>query len=171
MAGSGEDVLIRPGVEADLAAITAIYNHYVVHTHVTFDLEPFAVEQRRDWWARFRPEGPYRLLVLESADVLCGFAYSGRVRAKPAYDPSIETTIYVHHELAGRGLGLKLYSALFEALRGENLHRAYAGIAQPNLASVALHRRLGFESIGTWHEVGYKFDRYWDVQWFEKPLQ
>lgn len=79
-------------------------------------------------------------------------------------------SVYCAPEAAGRGIGTLLYTALFEALAGEDLHRAYAGIALPNEASVRLHDRFGFRHLGTYEEVGRKFDRYWDVAWYEKKL-
>ncbi|GAA3789195.1 hypothetical protein GCM10022206_31330 [Streptomyces chiangmaiensis] len=82
----------------------------------------------------------------------------------------MEVTVYLAPRATGRGVGTRLYSALFASLTGENLHRAYAGVAQPNEASVRLHERFGFRHIGTYREVGYKFGRYWDVAWYEKEL-
>jgi phosphinothricin acetyltransferase len=91
---------------------------------------------------------------------------------KPAYDTSVEVTIYLAPDAGGCGVGTRLYKALFEALADEDLHRAYAGIAQPerNEASVRLHERFGFRHVGTYREVGRKFGRYWDVAWYEKEL-
>ena len=104
-----------------------------------------------------------------SAGVL-GYATSSPFRPKPAYSTSVEVSVYCAPEAAGRGIGTLLYKALFEALEGEDLHRAYAGIAQPNEASARLHARFGFRHIGTYEEVGRKFGRYWDVAWYEKKL-
>ena len=72
--------------------------------------------------------------------------------------------------IALKRVGTRLYTALFACLKGEDLHRAYAGIVLPNPASLALHARFGFEPIGVYREVGRKFGRYWDVQWFERSL-
>jgi phosphinothricin acetyltransferase len=99
-----------------------------------------------------------------------GFATSGQLRSRPAYDGSVEVTVYLHPDAGGHGIGSMLYQQLFTDLRGEGLHRAYAVIAQPNPASVALHRRFGFTDVGTMHEVGRKFDRWWDVLWMERPI-
>ncbi|MFQ5843947.1 MAG: GNAT family N-acetyltransferase, partial [Planctomycetota bacterium] len=99
-----------------------------------------------------------------------GYACSTPFRPKPAYRTSVETTVYVAPAATGRGVGGRLYQALFDALAGEELHRAYAGIVPPNPASVALHRRFGFHEVGVAREVGHKLGRYWDVAWFEKGL-
>ena len=163
---------IRPALPSDLPALVKIYNHYVTETHVTFDLHPLDVATRREWFDAFSGTGPHRLLVAEHASEVVGYASSSRFRKKPAYDSSVETTIYLHPERTGRGFGNALYSRLLDVLaREETVHRAYGGIAEPNPESVTLHRRLGFELAGTFREVGFKFGRYWDVSWYEKSLE
>jgi phosphinothricin acetyltransferase len=164
------DVVVRPGEERDLPALTALYNHYVEHTVVTFDTEPFTVEQRREWFAHYAPTGPHLLLVAELDGAVAGYATSSRFRVKPGYATSVETTVYCDPAATGRGLGTALYGALLDRLAGENLHRAYAGVALPNTASEALHRRFGFRELGTYLEVGRKHGRWVDVRWFERPL-
>jgi phosphinothricin acetyltransferase len=160
--------LIRPAVADDVPAIAAIYNHYVEHSHATFDLEPVSLENRRRWFANFATAGPFRLLVAERGGEVLGYAGSGRFREKAAYLTSVEMTVYLRPEAVGQGLGGRLYEALFERLSGEPIHRFYAGITQPNEASVALHRHFGFRDIGTYDEVGFKFERYWSVLWLER---
>ncbi|MGK5693190.1 N-acetyltransferase family protein [Streptomyces sp. URMC 128] len=166
------EVQVRPGVEADLEALTALYNHYVRETAITFDTALFTPEERRPWLLSHPVDGPYRLMVATDADSqeILGYATSSPFRAKPAYATSVETTVYVAPDAGRRGVGTLLYKALFEALSGEDLHRAYAGIAQPNEASTRLHERFGFRHVGTYREVGRKFGRYWDVAWYEKDL-
>ncbi|GAB3593211.1 GNAT family N-acetyltransferase [Angustibacter peucedani] len=163
-------VTVRPGVLDDLPALTAIYNHYVETSNATFDVAPFSVEQRRTWFDHYSPSGRHRLLVAERSGEVVGYATSSPLRPKPAYDTSVETTIYCREDVVGLGLGRQLYDALLTALDGEDLHRAYAGIALPNDASVALHEAMGFTVLGTYREVGRKFGRYWDVRWFERSL-
>ncbi|GGR62078.1 hypothetical protein GCM10010236_14100 [Streptomyces eurythermus] len=82
----------------------------------------------------------------------------------------METSVYVAPGAGRRGIGTLLYDALFKALAGQDVHRAYAGIAQPNEPSERLHARFGFRHVGTFREVGRKFGRYWDVAWYEKEL-
>jgi phosphinothricin acetyltransferase len=162
--------VIRPASEDDLEAINNIYNHYVAETHVTFDDEPMSMEARREWFTHYAPSGRHRVLVAMDDGQVAGYATSSRFRPKPGYLTSVETSIYLAADAVGRGTGSKLYAALFEALEGEDLHRAYAGIALPNPASVALHERFGFKRVAHFSEQGRKFGRYWDVDWFEKPL-
>lgn len=162
---------LRAAEEHDLAHLVHIYNHYVEHTHSTFDTQPVTVEERRPWFAQFSRTGPHRLLVAEMQGVAVGYATSSTFRAKPAYATSVETTVYLDSRFLGRGIGVALYGRLLELLESEpEVHRAVAGIALPNSASVALHERLGFVPVGTFHEIGLKFGEYWDVQWYERDL-
>jgi phosphinothricin acetyltransferase len=166
---TGAAVEVRAGRRDDLPALTEIYNHYVEHTHVTFDLEPFTVDQRGEWFDHYSDTGRHRLLVAVDGDEVLGYATSGRFRDKPAYAPSVETTVYCHPAAVGRRVGSALYAELFDVLSGEDVHRAFAGVALPNDSSLALHHRFGFTEVGTFREVGRKFGRWWDVQWLERP--
>ncbi|MFD9002020.1 GNAT family N-acetyltransferase [Streptomyces sp. NPDC059582] len=173
---------VRPGVEADLEALTELYNYYVRETPITFDTAAFTPEERRPWLLSHPEDGPHRLMVATETDLgaisqgseasqkILGYATSSPYRPKAAYSTSVEVTVYVAPHAGGRGVGTLLYEALFAALAGEDLHRAYAGIAQPNEASARLHERFGFRHVGTYREVGRKFGRYWDVAWYEKDL-
>lgn len=168
-----EEVQVRPGREDDLTALTDIYNHYVRETAITFDTAPFTPEERRPWLHSHPEDGPHRLLVARDArdpGTVLGYVTSSPFRAKPAYSTSVEVSVYLAPDAAGRGIGALLYRQLFEALAEEDVHRVYAGIALPNEPSVRLHARFGFRHIGTFAEVGRKFGRYGDVAWYEKPL-
>ncbi|MDH3265339.1 MAG: GNAT family N-acetyltransferase [Gammaproteobacteria bacterium] len=162
---------IRAAESGDLNRLVEIYNHYVTETHVTFDTEPFAVTERIHWFNQFAETGPYRLLVAMLDDDLVGYASSSMFKPKPAYSTSVETTIYLDNKLAGNGHGTQLYNRLIEDLTAEpSVHRAYGGVALPNESSIALHQKLGFTRVASYHEVGYKFAKYWDVDWFEKDV-
>jgi phosphinothricin acetyltransferase len=162
---------IRAGKPDDLNRLVEIYNHYVVNTHATFDTSELLPAQRAAWIGGFSSVGSYRLLVAEMDDRIIGYACSSRFKERPAYDTSVETTIYMAADEWGNGHGTELYSALIDRLNAEpSVHRAYGIIALPNDSSVALHEKLGFNLIGTCHEVGYKFGQYWDVGWFEKEM-
>jgi phosphinothricin acetyltransferase len=163
-------VEVRAAVEEDLEALNEIYNQYIAETHYTFDMEPYTMDARREWFSHYAGTGRYRLLVALHDDRVIGYASSSRFRPRAAYTPSIETSIYLAPEAVGRGAGTRLYSELFKALEGEDVHRALAGIGLPNPASIALHERFGFKRVGVFTEQGRKFDRYWDVAWYEKPL-
>lgn len=162
-------VTIREAKREDLPRLLEIYNHYVVETHITFDVEPVTLEKRTLWFEAFDTRGPHRLFVAEDDGVVAGYASSGTFRVKPAYRRSVETSIYLAPDCGGRGIGRSLYTHLLDVLDAEpEVHRAFGGVATPNDASIALHERCGFERAGTFAEVGFKFDRYWDVVWFER---
>jgi len=165
------EVHIRPAVRADLPRLTEIYNHYVIHTPITFDLEPYTVERRAAWFEQFALQGRYRLLAAEEGGQVIGYAGTTRFRVKPAYDTTVETTVYSRPESVGKGVGRMLYRALFDALAGEDIHRIVGGYALPNPASAKLHERFGFKPVGVFSENGFKFGRYWDVAWTERPLR
>ncbi|TQL21991.1 GNAT family N-acetyltransferase [Streptomyces sp. SLBN-134] len=172
MPSEHEEVQVRPGEEGDLGALTDLYNHYVRETAITFDTATFTPEERRPWLLSHPVDGPYRLMVATDTGSrrILGYATSSPFRPKPAYATSVETTVYVAPDAGRRGVGTLLYKTLFEALAGQDLHRAYAGVAQPNDASKRLHERFGFRHVGTYREVGRKFGRWWDVAWYEKEL-
>ena len=155
----------------DLPAITDIYNYYVVHTPITFDIEPFTPEQRAGWFDDHCDGRRSRLLVAEEDGQIVGYAGTGRFRAKQAYDTSVEATIYCAPGSTGRGTGTLLYRALFEAIAHEDINRILGGITLPNEPSLALHRRFGFKQVGVFTENGRKFGEYWDVAWVERGLR
>ena len=113
----------------------------------------------------------FEWLVIECDNVICGFAYANRHRARDAYRYSVDTSIYIRDDYQARGLGKLLYNALFESLRSLGFHSAYAGIALPNERSIALHKSVGFRHVGTFHEVGFKFAAWHDVSWWERRIQ
>lgn len=163
-----EQILIAPGSTVDLEAISGIYDHYVRTTAISFDLEPPTTAWRREWFERFGDRGRHRLLVARDGGEAIGYAASVPYRPRAAYGPSVETSVYVSPTHLGRGIGSALYGALLSELEREDVHRAYAGIAMPNAASVRLHERCGFRRAGYFTEQGRKFGRYWDVAWFER---
>jgi phosphinothricin acetyltransferase len=172
LARTMSDSVIRPAQQADYPAIVEIYNHYIVHSPATFDIEPYTPLSRRPWFDAFATSDRYKLFVAAAAGdgAVLGYAGSLRFRPKAAYEPTVETTLYLAPEAAGRGVGRRLYAALFEALEREDVHLVLAGITLPNPASVALHESCGFELMGVFKDVGRKFDRYWDVAWYQKLL-
>jgi phosphinothricin acetyltransferase len=163
-----EGITIAPATAAHLGAINDIYNHYVAASAVTFDTEPKSMAWRREWFARFEEQGRYRLLVATGEGGILGYTYSHGFRPRAAYEATVETSVYVAAEHVGRGVGSALALALVRELETEDVHRACAGIAMPNPASVRLHERLGYRRVGYFSEQGRKFGRYWDVSWYER---
>jgi phosphinothricin acetyltransferase len=163
-------LVVRHAEPQDHAAVLDIYNHYILHSHITFDVEPFELSERSAWFALFAKSGRCQLFVGEIASMIVGYACSTPFRPKPAYATSVETTVYVHPEHMGQGIGHRLYQPLLTALEGEDAHRAYAVIALPNAPSIRLHEAVGFHRVALLCEAGRKFDKYWDVSWYERPL-
>jgi phosphinothricin acetyltransferase len=164
------DIVIRRVEEGDLPALLAIYNHYVRETPVTFDIEPRTLEQRRAWFECFASAGRYQCFVAVKDGEPVGWASSHPYKERAGYLVTVETSIYLSPEVTALGLGRKLYTVLFEALAGEDIHRAIGGIVPPNPASVGLHESLGFRLAGTLTEVGRKFGRFWDVAVYQKSF-
>ncbi|HEX2015828.1 MAG TPA: GNAT family N-acetyltransferase [Solirubrobacteraceae bacterium] len=160
---------IRPAELADLGAVGEIYAHYVRHTFVTFDLEPPTPgDWRASWRAAQRDRHPW--WVAEAGNEVLGFLSTSAFRPKAAYRPTVETTIYLAPEAAGQGLGTALYEVGLPRLTELGFHRATAGIALPNPASVALHERMGFTLVGVFDEVGHKLGGWRDVGWWRRAL-
>ena len=167
----GDDVDVRPGHPGDLGGILQVYNHYVVNTACTFEVEPVNPSDREEWLAQHLGGGRHRIWVaVDGADQVAGWATTSGFRPRAAYATTVEASVYCAPSARGAGLGTRLYEALFGSIQGEDIARIVAGVTLPNLASVALHRKLGFRPVGVFTAVGRKFDRYWDVEWFERPL-
>jgi phosphinothricin acetyltransferase len=167
--GAAGEAAIRPASEGDLAGIAAIYAHYVEHSYATFDTERGTAEQwALKWAAAAEHDQPW--FVCERAGELEGYALAATFNPRPAYRFTVFTSIYVRPETVGRGLGRGLYQALLEELAGRGFHRAVAGITLPNERSIALHEALSFQLVGVLREVGYKFDVWHDVGWWDRAL-
>ncbi|MCU1678689.1 MAG: family acetyltransferase [Frankiales bacterium] len=156
---------MRPATVDDLDAVNDIYNFWIRTSAANFYVDDITPAARAAWFRELG--GRYRSVVAVDGAEVVGFAYSGKVRPRAAYDTSVEVTVYVADGHGRRGIGTLLYDGLFEALRGEDIHRLYAVIALPNDSSVALHERFGFRLAGLFSEQGRKFGRYWDVGWYE----
>ena len=170
MTDAAEGIAIEPAKNGDLPAILDILNHYVREDHCTFDTMPWSVAQKQAWFDSFGATGPHRLLVARRNKQIVGYAHSAPWRPKRAYDVTVETTIYVAPDARGSGLGRRLLARLLADLRGSGALRAVAGIAQPNPVSNHLHEALGYQTVGTFHRVGRKFEQDWDVTWFQRDI-
>jgi phosphinothricin acetyltransferase len=164
------DTTIRRAGLADLPALLDIYNHYVLNTPVTFDIEPRTLAQRREWFGQFSDGGRYQCFVPVRDGQALGWVCSARFKEKEAYATTIETSIYLAPGEGGKGLGRRLYETLFGAITGEDIHRIFAGTTLPNEASVNLHKAMGFRLVGVQPEVGRKFGKFWDVAQFFKDV-
>ena len=146
---------VRDAMPGDAAAINAIYNTYIVDSHVSFDTEPWS-EERRASWIGDRIEHGYPVLVAVEDGVVVGAAWSGPWRDKAAYRTTVESTVVLAEGVTRQGIGTHLYGVLLDRLRAAGFLVAIAIIALPNDASVALHARLGYREVGVLHGVGVK---------------
>jgi phosphinothricin acetyltransferase len=159
-------MIIRPVAARDAARIAEIYNLFILNTIVTFEEE--AVDAAEVSRRITEVTEKYPWLVAEVDGAVVGYAHASNWKSRCAFRNSVETTIYLHPEMVGKGQGEPLYRALLDDLRGLGLHAAIGGIALPNAASVRLHEKCGFRKIGEFVEVGFKFGKwinfgYWQL--------
>lgn len=159
---------IRFATPADAGSLAAIYNPYVTHTFITFEERPVDVGEMKRRIVDVSREGVW--LVAESQGRTEGYAYARPWHARSAYRHSVESTIYLHPDAMGHGLGTRLYQALLDELASRSVRRVVGVIALPNAASVALHERLGFEPAGRLPELGRKLGRWIDVGYWSRRL-
>lgn len=164
-------LIIRPATDQDLLGINDIYNYYVRSSHATFETNEWVIEQRMAWFKDYeRHQDLYKLFVATIEGEIVGFAYNAKYKEKPAYRTSSEVTVYLKHGTAPGGIGGALYKALFTALENAELHRFYAIVAMPNVASIRLHEKFGFKLVGQLDEVGYKYGKYHATAILEKQI-
>jgi phosphinothricin acetyltransferase len=166
-----EPVIIEPGSEDDLPAIVDILNYTIMNSNATLATEPVSVAERREWLERFSAAGPYRLLVARRGNQVLGYAASQPYREHESFRETVEVSIALDVTSRGQGVGTALYRALLGYLADEPVHVALAGIVLPNEASVALHRKLGFTEVGTFHEYAIKNGQYLSSVWMERRFQ
>ena len=163
------DVTIRPARHDDAEAMLDIYRPCVQHTTISFETEvpdADAFRTRID-----KAQSRWTWLVAQIDGCCAGYAYASMYRERAAYRYSCETSAYVAPGFHRRGVGTRLYAALFERLAALGYCNAYAGIALPNEASVALHRAVGFAPVGVFERAGWKFDGWHDVSWWQRRLR
>jgi phosphinothricin acetyltransferase len=159
--------VIRFALPSDAEAIVGIYNHYVANTTITFEELPVSAEEMRRRIDVIQAAGlPW--LVLEEAEQLLGYAYASKWKERSAYRYSVEISVYLKHGVQARGLGSRLYEALFSALAERGIHAAMGGIVLPNDASVRLHEKFGMKQVAHFEQVGYKFGQWLNVGYWQK---
>ena len=159
-------ITIRPATASDAVAIVAIYNHFVLHTIVTFEEDVIdAAEMLRRMHTVWNASLPW--LVAEEAGQVLAYAYAGRWKERYGYRFSVETTVYCAPDAVGRGVGTLLYGELFPMLRVHGVHAVMGGIALPNDSSVALHEKFGMRKVAHFEQTGFKFGGWIDVGYWE----
>ncbi len=161
---------IRAGTMSDIESITDIFNYYIEHTNARFEEKPLSYQDRQQWFAQFSEGSKHQIYVALEHSRLIGFACSQPYRACSAFDDTVEVTVYLMPEAAGKGYGTKLYSRLFSAIKAQGVHRALSGIALPNQASVTLHKHFGFHEVGIFDAYAKKNGQYISSMWLEKKF-
>lgn len=168
---------VRTADAGDAAAIATIYNHYIRDTVITFELDELSADDMAARVAKIHGAGlPW--LVAEDDGAVLGYAYAGPFRERAAYLHTLEASVYLDADVRGRGIGTALFAELFERLRALTpqqsphapVHVVVGGVALPNEASVALHERFDMTHVGTFAEVGWKFDHWIDVGYWQVVL-
>jgi phosphinothricin acetyltransferase len=161
---------IRASQDQDIAAITAIYSHHVLHGTGTFETVPPGREDMAARRADVLGKGlPY--LVIEDRGEVLGFAYCQWFKPRPAYRFSAEDSIYLHPDAAGKGLGRQLLAALCEQAEARGLRKLIAVIGDSgNAGSIGVHRSAGFTPAGVLKSCGWKFGRWLDIVIMEKAI-
>ncbi|MCB0327221.1 MAG: N-acetyltransferase [Bdellovibrionales bacterium] len=152
----------------DCQAMLDIYAPYVCDTAISFEEEIPALESFQEKFSKISFLYPW--LVLERNGQTIGYAYACAHRERSAYRFSCETSVYVDQNHHGQGIGSSLYQALFALLQAQGYCQVFAGVTQPNPASHEIHRSFGFVPIGTYQNIGYKFEAWHDVRWYQKEL-
>ncbi len=161
---------IRASRDDDLAAITTIYGHHVLHGSASFETEPPALEEMRRRRAELLARG-YPYLVAEDAAGVVGYAYAGPYRARPAYRDTVENSVYLRPDAIGRGIGRRLLEALIGDCEARGYRQMIAVVGDSgNMASIRLHERAGFRLVGVLRSVGFKHGRWLDTVLLQRAL-
>lgn len=162
------EITLRSATVADAVSVQAIYAPIVERSTMSFEEMPPSVDEMAARIAACLDA--YSYVVAEREGQTIGFAYASRHRTRSAYRWSVDVSVYVAENERRSGIGRALYDDLLSRLADQGFHAAFAGIALPNPASIALHQALGFEPIGVYREVGFKFGRWHDVSWWQRLL-
>ena len=161
---------VRPATHSDLPAIHAIYNEAVIHTTASYDYEPRPFDYRTAWFENHEAlRLPVFVAIDEQAEVL-GWSSLSRYHERKGYQFTVENSVYVAANQRGRGIGTLLMPPLIQSAGDLGLHAIIAAIDAENESSVRLHRRFGFEIVGRFKQVGFKFDRWLDVIYMQRLI-
>jgi phosphinothricin acetyltransferase len=160
--------MIRDVRLSDASAICSIYNEYVKNTIITFEEEPATLEEMQNRINEVIQNYPW--IIYEENEKVIGYAYASKWKTRSAYRHTVECTFYLEKNFTGKGIGSQLSVELIKRLKEKSIHSIIYGIALPNDASIALSEKLGFSKIGHFKEVGYKFNKWIDVGYWELIL-
>ena len=160
---------LRLATAADLAAINDIYNYYVPRSTCTYQLEAETIADRQAWFREHSPD-KHPVVVAEIDERVVGWGSLSKFRERAAYAPTVEASIYIHHEMQRRGLGKLLLVDLIARARAAGFHSIMGGASADQTASIALQESLGFKQVARLVEVGYKFGQRLDVVYLQLML-
>lgn len=161
-------IAIRLATEADLPAINAIYNHYVLTSTCTYQYEPETEEGRRQWFAEKGEKHPV-IVVVENGEII-GWGALSPFRAREGYRFTVEASVYIRHDCQRKGIGRAIMKDLIERARQLGFRVMIGGASAEQTASIALQESLGFVRVAHFREIGYKFDQWLDVVFFQLML-
>ncbi len=162
-------IQIRTVTLNDAKALVDIYSFYVLNTTITFEYETPSVSEFTQRIQKITQTYPYLVATLN--DEIIGYAYATSYKERAAYDWSVETTVYVKNDKHGLGVGKQLYTHLEQALKEKNIVNMLACITYPNPKSIDFHTKFGFEKVGHFPKVGYKFNEWRDIMWMQKVIK
>jgi L-amino acid N-acyltransferase len=162
-------IAIRPAENDDLEAMLAIYNDAIINTTAVYDYQPRTSDAQRQWFDTKQAQRLPVFVAVESVTIV-GFGSFGPFRPWPAYQYTIENSLYVDSMFRRKGAGTALLASLVTAAKSAGYHTMVAGIDATNEASLALHRKAGFEPVAHFREVGRKFERWLDLVFMQRML-
>ena len=157
--------IVRNCNPEDAAQVCTIYNEYILRSIITFEEVVVSMDDMRNRIDQITKKYPW--IVYESEGEILGYAYAGEWKSRCAYKHSVESTVYLKKGHEGKGIGSSLYDDLLSRLRNKQIHAVIGGIALPNTGSVAFDEKYGFEKVAHFKEVGYKFEQWIDVGYWE----
>ncbi|THF88366.1 N-acetyltransferase [Deinococcus sp. KSM4-11] len=166
---SGDNLSIRAATRKDVPDILEIYNHAVLHTTASYDLEPVSLESRLAWFDH-KVEAGWPVIVAQQGEDVTGWATYGPFREKPGYRFTAEHSVYVRDDCRGQGQGRALLLTLIDDACARGLHTLIGGVDADNTGSLAFHERLGFERVAHFRQVGHKFGRWLDLVFLQLDL-
>lgn len=160
--------MIRNVTLKDAQRIAEIYNYYIEHTVITFEETLVTAEEIKERIEEHTKILPW--LVVEEDGVVIGYAYASKWAGRCSYRFSVEVSVYLDINQKGKGAGTKLYAELIQQLKELNYHVVIGGMTLPNAASQALHERFGFKKVAHYKEIGFKFQQWLDVGYWQLIL-
>ena len=166
------EVVIRNAETEDVNKILEIVNHEILHSTVIYEYKERTLEQQLEWFEQKQADG-LPVIVAEIGGRVVGFGTYGTYgtfRTRPAYQFSVEHSVYVSHESRTNGVGKQLLTKLIKLAKDNGFHVMVAGVDSSNQQSFAFHKKFGFKEVGTFKEVGFKFDKWLDIRFLQLIL-